>query len=207
MFNYTLGIPATNDNPSADQPLMKINNDNIPPLIAVDHVGFNLNQGGYHTVIHEITQTIDPAAIAGINQIYSKNYTPDTAGGTADTQLFNRTGVGGISQLTGNSAQADGWNWVGGVLLQWGTVTSGAFAGGSATGTVTFKNRVGGAIPFPTNCFVVIPNPFWTTASISPNGSGTVNINQTTLSKTSFTWKFNSNSGNYRGFYWFAVGN
>lgn len=211
-FTYNNLVPATNNDPSSDQPDMLINTQSINSIIAVDHVGFNAANGGYHKVIREITQVADPAALATFNQVYAKSYTPDTTGGTADTQLFTRTGAGTISQLTGynTTSATDGWQWVGGILLQWGkttTVSSGSFASGSASGTVTFKDRVAGAIPFPTNCFIVLTDLFWTTAGGAPSGSGTVNINITTLSNLSFAWQFNSNSSKYTGFHWFAIGN
>jgi hypothetical protein len=214
-FTYNNLVPATNNDPSVDQPQMLINTQSINSIIAVDHIGFNAGNGGYHTVIHQKTQVSDPAPIASFNQVYSKNYTPNTTGGIADTQLFAITGIGGISQLTGYSTQnsTDGWQWVGGILIQWGTVTtasSGSFSSGLASGSVTFKDRVSGAIPFPTNCFTVIATPFWQTASGAPStdiSAGGVSINQNTLSTTKFDWQFNSQSGRFRGFQWFAIGN
>src|ERR1041385_3031271 len=124
-FTYNRDIPDGPNNPSVDQPKMKTNTNSTDDLIAVDHVSFNLSSGGYHTVIHQTLQGSDPAAIPSINQMYSKDYTPDTTGGTADTQLFSMTGDGIISQLSGYQTTdiRNGWQWIGGILLQWGCVT------------------------------------------------------------------------------------
>lgn len=227
-YNYDTTVPAANNAPKNDQPVMQTNTASISGIIAEDHIGFNTPNGGYHKVIHQLTgagtQNLTrsgagavyaniPANIANVNQIIAGQYTPDTSGGTADTQLFSLSSGNIISQFTGFSLGdlEDGWQWLGGVLLQWGragdgTVTSGSFASGHAEGQVTFQNRVTGAIPFPNNCFIVLTVPQYTTAGI-PNGAGGVAINRATLSTNSFDYTFNSNSSQYVGFYWLAIGN
>lgn len=47
-FNYTQGIPAAQNNPSNDQPNMKVNNDSNYLIWDVDHYGFEDNNGGQH---------------------------------------------------------------------------------------------------------------------------------------------------------------
>ncbi len=217
-FTYTIGIPDSPDNPSNDQPNMKINNDSNNSIWGIDHIGFNSNNSGYHTIIHQpqqgtwnaVARTGDPVTTPGFQQTFPLLYTPDYTGAVSDTQLFTKTSGGGTSQLSGSASQSDGWVWSGGLLFQWGivtTVTSGSFSSGSATGSVTFKDRPpGSTIRFPSNCFIVIATPFWSTASTAPDGSGSVNVNQTTLSATKFDWKFNSSSGKYTGFFWYAIG-
>ncbi len=211
-FVFTRNIPLGSHNPSVDQNPMKNNFNSTDSIIDIDHFGFNDNLGGYHDIIHQPAQVADPAPIGGppqINQVYVKSYTPDTTGGVADVQLFNRTSVGQISQLTGynTSSTSDGWQWIGGILVQWGVV---AFAGGNSheTGTVTFKDRVAGAIPFPTNTFVVIPG-LRVASSGTTTSSNTIAIRSKSL--TQFSWVFNSSSSSgstaFPGFYWYAVGN
>ena len=122
-FSYTLGIPNGPNDPSNDQPNMKINNDNISAIIGVDHVTFNQNNGGYHTDIHQIPLGGDPGAMSGIGQIYSK-----TLG--SDQSLFYESGAGIITQLTGTNSSAflqntNGYIWIAGtILLQWGRKVS-----------------------------------------------------------------------------------
>jgi hypothetical protein len=201
-ISYNLGIPAQANDPSADQPNMLINTNSTSQIIGIDHVTFQnvLNPNGYHTIIHQTLQPSDPAAIAGYNQVYAKNYTPDSTGSATDTQLYSRTGLGGISQLTGHFATTDGWQWVGGVLIQWGRFTR----GGSwpSSGIIVFKDRVAGAIPFPTACFMV-----QLTLS-GPVGSTNGDMSVSAIGANQFTWQTNmSSSAAPTGFYWFAVGN
>lgn len=210
-LTYTTGIPDAPNNPSNDQPIMKVNNDSNNTIWTIDHFGFNDNQGGYHKVIHQPNQTVNPPPIsipAPINQIFSKSITPNTTGGVADTQLFTETALGKISQLTGFSTTApgDGWQWIGGILLQWGFKTFILPNPVSSSGTITFKDRVPGAIPFPTNCFIVITTTFWS-GGAGPTTASSVSINDNTITNTSFSWQYVTQVGKNSGFYWFALGN
>lgn len=51
-FSYDDTIPATNNNPSADQPKMLINTQSTKAILAVDHVTFGANDGGTHKQIN-----------------------------------------------------------------------------------------------------------------------------------------------------------
>jgi len=92
-YSFDDTIPDAANNPSQDQPLMKINNQSTAALIDVDHFGFNVANGGYHDVIHQPPQGADPAPINGVGQTFTK-----TIGG--DQQLFFESGNGVVSQLT-----------------------------------------------------------------------------------------------------------
>ena len=74
-IGYTLGIPATNNNPSTDQPNMQVNNDNNFAIWAVDHCTFNVDlpekSGQHHHVTFPITQA-DPVLAITSTQIYPK---------------------------------------------------------------------------------------------------------------------------------------
>tara|TARA_R110000868_G_scaffold121883_3_gene323341 strand:- start:11592 stop:12161 length:570 start_codon:yes stop_codon:yes gene_type:complete len=91
-FTYNANIPASGNNPSMDQPIMQENAQSISSLIAIDHVGFSTNNGGYH---HKVTlnDVTDPSTVAITNPeslIYSANGTADT-----NSQLFfkNQSGL------------------------------------------------------------------------------------------------------------------
>lgn len=210
-MSYTLDIPNAPNNPSKDQPLMKANTNAINTLIGVDHVSFNTANSGYHKVIHQILRTSNPAAIAGINQVYAKNYTPNATNGVTDTQLFNRTGIGTVTQMTGLVAGNEGYAWMGGMLIQWGSVS---FPPGQDElgGIVTFKDRDAPklCIDFPNDIFVVqmtLKSLFnGTTSSTASNTLGIYSE-----SRFTFEWKFTSSNSNgstrWPGFYWLAVGN
>ncbi len=218
-FDYTADVPGANNKPSVDQPKMKINTQSINDIIAQDHVTFNSQNGGYHTVIHGLAQNRTrsgvgaitanfPSSMSTIQQIFGATYTPDTTGGVSDTQLFSLTGNGGLSQITGNRATADGWCWMGGMLVQWGTITFGGSSSDHKTGTVTFKDRSTGCIPFPNNVFIVVPG-LQVASSGDTTASNTIAIRD--FSTTQFRYVFNSSSSTgsarYPGFYWAAVGN
>jgi hypothetical protein len=219
-FTFNTTVPAANDAPRNDQPIMQTNNASTAGIIAVDHIGFNVPNGGYHTLLHQPNQIVGgqaawnptagsgvPAAIAatkiaGVQQTFSMLYTPNSTGATADTQLFSLTGKGGISQLTGCFAFTDGWAWLGGILLQWGRITGLAGAWPTTPQTVTFKDRVAGAIPFANACFSVY------VTFIGPTSSSTGDICINSISATNFVWQFTgSSSASFGGFYWAAIGN
>ena len=212
-MTYTLNIPDGPNNPSQDQPLMKANTNAIDALISSDHITFNNGvQTGYHNIIHQKNRTTNPPTVAGINQVYSKDYTPDATNGVTDTQLFTKTGLGNVFQVTGFVTAGGGnagYCWIGGALLQWGIVN---FTAGldRTSGTVTFKDRNAGLtmIPFPNNCFAVT-NMFFSNGSASSNASNTIGV--VSLSKTAFSWSFSGSVSNsttfWPGFYWMAIGN
>ncbi len=175
------------------------NLDGTFQTLGVDHVNNNgipgSNPQGYHTVIHQVTQSANPATISGVNQLFSKI----AAIPSGDTQLFSRTGNGGVSQLTGNHGAANGFAWFSGILVQWGVVSS------ITNGMVSFNNNPSN-YNFPNSCFIVETQPYWVGAS-APNGAAGVSVKN--ISTTDFTWVFNTNSGAYTGggFYWIAIGN
>ncbi len=131
--------------------------------------------------------------------------------GVADTQLFAKTGLGGVSQLTGNFAATQGYAWVGGILIQWGVepIPNSPVNQNHKTSSVTFKDRGGtpSTIPFPNNCFVVV-------ATLEVTSSGNLvrdaNISIRSFTKTAFTWVFNgggTGTGQFQNFTWIAIGN
>lgn len=200
-MSYTQDIPNAPNNPSQDQPLMKANTNAIFSYVAVDHVPFNQSVSGYHTVIHQTTQANDPVTISGVNQVYAKNITPASTITVTDTQLFTRTGQGVISQLTGwiealdNDSLSQGYAWIGGILVQWGTSLI-------INNVITFKDRIPGAIKFPNNIFQV---------NLSLNAPGSTSAQATisarSITKSGFTMNPAGSIGSYTSFSWIAIGN
>ena len=202
---YTDNIPFSTNNPSSDQPIMEQNTNSINSVLSVDHSAFNTSDstGGYHSIIHQpvtlnattrsfnqTTRVFNPvvAAIANVNQLLTANVTDGSSVAATGSQIFNLNSNGGIAQLSGSSASPEGYVWAGGLLFQWGTVVDAA-----GIGTVTFKDRVSGAIPFPSSCFVVM-----TTLQNGPFGSIVIPL----ITNQDFTWAKNTASN----FTWFAVG-
>lgn len=194
-MTYTQNIPDGPNNPSQDQPLMKANTNAIFSLIGTDHINFNLPNSGYHNIIHQPPQGSDPVSIAGINQVYAKNVTPNSTVTSTDTQLFTETGAGIISQLTGNLLGLEGYAWVGGILLQWGQSSS-------TSTTITFKDRVAGAIPFPTQCFSV----YTSLRSIVSIPVPAASIGIVSKSTTQFKTQAQGDLSTISGFFWLAIG-
>jgi hypothetical protein len=220
---YVTNIPASGNNPSDDQPDMEVNTNSIPLLIGEDHHQFNDPLGGYHLIVHQDPNPLGPGPITWdqatrtpsqaitnivsppINQLVTMLVATQTAATSTDTQLFNYTANGGWSQLTGaltGTSPSDGYCWAGGILIQWGVKVG---LTPFTDGTVTFINRVSGAIAFPQQCFVVMATPVYTTTSSSSNFC-TVAIDTASINKNSFNWSFNAGSSDYKGFFWVAIG-
>jgi len=79
-FVFNPAIPAANNNPSVDQPDMLGNNVATDGIIAVDHIGFNLANGGNHLQMH-LPQYTAPAVVNGTATQGSVVY---SAAGVAD---------------------------------------------------------------------------------------------------------------------------
>lgn len=208
---YTPGYPPDGSTLGGTKVVIRNNLDGTFETLGVDHVNNNgepgSNPAGYHNVIRQVTQVADPSVTSpGVNQIYSKNYT--TPAGT-QTQLFTLNSGGGISQLTGTNGTVQGWQWLGGVLMQWGEVTISGAA--PYSGTVDFVTRNGtstNGINFTTNCFNVVTGfTSATTPNILNTSTAVVAIDTTAINKFGFKWNMNK-SGllGLGGFYWIAIG-
>lgn len=211
---FTRNRPTATEFLSVSQPVLYNNFNSSDDTMGIDHYPFSdtTAQNGQHKIIHQYQATLTrsgvgavianfPGATAQTNQLFSAAYTPDTSGAVADTQLFNLTGNGGLSQLTGNLATSDGWCWVGGILLQWGKVSLSSSS--SVQGSVTLKNRVPGAIPFPNNLWNVQATLHCKNGTQTGNSQ---NVSIFTLTTGSFFWNYTGGSP-YDSFYWLAIGN
>lgn len=104
-FNYNAGIPATNNDPSVDQPNMQTNTNSINGIFPVDHFGFNNNLGGWHNVIHMPRQLSPPPAVTSPSPGAGSLYTMIPSGGT-DAQLYYTSPGASVTQLTGAGSTA-----------------------------------------------------------------------------------------------------
>jgi hypothetical protein len=205
---YTPGYPPDGSSLGQTKATIRNNLDGTFQTLAIDHIDNNgqpgSNPAGYHTDIHMVpqgtwdssTRTGNPAPIVGFAQLCALNWTPSYAGATADTQLFNVTGGGGVSQLTGNNSNQEGWAWMGGMLIQWGKVISTL-----QTDSVSFTGRSATGIDFPQNAFAI---------TCTPHVTGPTNhvseIYVQNLSTTGFTWYQADKATSQQGFYWVAIG-
>lgn len=191
-FAYNLGIPNGPNNPSNDQPNMKINTNSINSIIGVDHLTFETATGGdsdgYHTVIHLVNQSSDPAL--GVEpQLYSKTSTFGTGG---PQLFFEGLAPGSVSQLTGNHAASPGYVIIAGLVFQWGSITGTPIVDGQA---VTFFTS------FIANVFSVTLGP----TSNSTNDK-TISITTGSVGLGGFTVS-TSNTSSFQTLYYMAIGN
>ena len=195
-LNYTTGIPNAPNNPSNDQPIMQTNANSISTWVEQDHIGFNTNNGGYHLAAHCEDYGGDPATLGGFGTYYAK-----TIG--SDIQAFFKSGLGVVTQLTGPTAPSvtnSGFGYVflpGGLLLQWGYVNSTS----SSFHTVNFATNNNN---FPNECLGVFTQVYG--SGTPATSQGNIDIRASTVSNSSFQWAFVSNSAQYTGFYWLAIG-
>lgn len=215
LFTYELNIPDGPHNPSNDQPLMELNNNIIPDLIAVDHMTFNVNNGGQHKAVHfnqdasyvpvPLDYPITTPLLVTATDLGAGNNLPGSR-----PQLFYYSGDASESAAQYAITDSGGlFNPIGpfgstivtcGFIYKWGVKAFAPIAT-HQTGSINFSSA---GAAFPTNCFNVI-------VSLIANNAGT--LGQGTISvlngpsKTAFTWVFNGVPTDYSGFYWWAVGN
>lgn len=203
---YVPGYPPDGSSLGQTKSTIRNNLDGTFQTLAIDHINNNGVPGsqppGYHTVIHQVPQA-SVSTVAGYNQVFSGvpgtlivNGVTTPAIPPTDQQLYSLTGGGILSQLTGHSAATNGYQWVGGLLFQWGIINS-----LSSTGTVTFATS---NVSFPNNCFNV-------QITLIAHSGGTSSSNTAapitgTISKNAFNYSY-TGSTSYVGFYWTAIGN
>jgi hypothetical protein len=187
----------------------------LDTTFGVDHTKFSNGtaQNGYHTTAHFIPFStpstnppdnyppVVPVAVSTIGELFCCR-TND--GINTDSTLFFQSGGGRLMQLTRNLtilAANNGYTFIpGGFILQWGQITSVA----STFQTLTFATN---NIAFPNKCFCIFTQPYGTGTPPSSDEQATVDIRKSTVSATSFEWCYKTNSSQYTGFYWIALGN
>jgi len=194
---YQSTKPAPNDDLDVSVTDIQQNFLTSNTVIDIDHYPFdNLTANkGYHKVIHQ-PPVLSPAAVASVGQLYVKDVTVNTV---TDTQLFFKTGLNGESQLTGNDASTTGYQWIGGVLIQWGRVVANVSTG-VENFAITFPNRV-----FSINFGMIV------TGASTTNHAGQVYLKALfpTINGavTKFNWRQADLSADAIGFYYTAIGN
>lgn len=89
MVVYNRDIPATPNNPSNDQPLMKTNTNANDDIWAVDHVGFNSLVSGKHQQVTFISENSAAAPTDPVSVLYTG---AGTASSIADLYFRNQNG-------------------------------------------------------------------------------------------------------------------
>jgi hypothetical protein len=145
LFQFDATVPATNDNPSADQPDMLVNNQSTVGILGVDHVTFNLNNGGQHKAItfNQDASYVPSGFPVNPPQLFTN--TVDGAGNALPNgvpELFFYSGSAPQSKNQYVSTANGSALLPGGIIIKWGI--------SSVIGTgpnFTFP------VAFPNNCF------------------------------------------------------
>jgi len=194
-FTYNRDIPDGPNNPSQDQPKMKVNTNSTDDLINVDHVSFQQADGGNHRkstyLSNTYTLVAPPASIAGQVVVYAYNTGP---GGNALALV--RDGVATGFQLTNTQYPAltatDGFSWLpGGIIIQWGKK-----AAPGSSGVVTFP------LSFPSG-----NPPLSIQVSLERNsGNQSVTVDSATPPSAA-GFDYLSSTGGSVNLFWIAIGN
>lgn len=98
-FTFTNTIPAANNSPSNDQPLMLVNNQSTASLLAIDHIGFNAAFGGNHLQMHLPSYAITPTVVSSAATEGSLIYTGAGTADAAHAQCFFKIDNSGLTFL------------------------------------------------------------------------------------------------------------
>jgi hypothetical protein len=185
LIPFDPSVPATNDNPSSDQPDMLTNNMSTLNILGVDHVTFNLNNGGQHTAI---TFNQDASYVpVSFPVTPPKLFTAPDAGGLAQLIYYTGTAAQGANQY-GIEGSTGSIMLLAGVIIKWGN--------SNVIGTGPNLNFLS---TFPNNCFGV-----QVTGTAQAYTGGFVVKNPTASGAT--IYRTDGSSGNTPYFY-FAIGN
>jgi hypothetical protein len=190
---YTPGYPPDGSSLGQTKVVIRNNLDGTFQTLGVDHINNNGAPGaqpaGYHSVIHMVPQGSNPPRVNGYGQLFSKVVNSFTS----DAALFWETGGGLIQQLTVNLTPVlatNGYTFLpGGLIYQWGVLSSPAQAG-----FITFP------VPFPNNCF----NVQLTIRRDSSTGTQAVYLNG---SPATNRFGYTGSSSSNTALFWTAIGN
>lgn len=201
-FAYTLNIPAATNNPSADQPNLLTNTNNIGALIGVDHITFGIDNGGCHIKStyqgNLFTLLSPPPTIPGQIAVYNNVTTGGSTlayvrdGQATGIQLTDFHAPGAVSGVVGGGTFVSTNSFLpGGFIIQSGHVTA-----PSSSNPVIFP------VTFPVGVVSIILNVLFTGDSLAHYAS------VTSFSSSQFTFKtdvsFSGSPLNY--LFWTAIG-
>jgi|TARA_R110000868_G_scaffold11599_2_gene56661 hypothetical protein len=196
-YTYITNIPASSNNPSADQPNMQINTNSIDDIIEVDHFSFNDNLGGYHKQVNLVNSVANPGTPAGVGSVlFSKSndwYFQNASLGLNAIQMTNAAYFP-IQAINGGRTFLPG-----GMIMQWGFVVAGGTFSNFDTGAVVFP------VAFPTIVINVLTTPGYGGAQPTSTSGMVVSI-KNPVPNSGFTWAVNTGSSAYNTFYWQALG-
>jgi hypothetical protein len=75
-FPFNFGIPAANNNPSSDQPIMQQNNVSSYGILGVDHVTYGLTNAGTHKTVTFEGTSLNPPLPGDYYQLLPQQFPP-----------------------------------------------------------------------------------------------------------------------------------
>lgn len=189
-ISYITGIPASNHNPSSDQPNMLINTNSIAQYVAVDHVPFNTATSGQHEQVTFNANNV-PSVPTSPPVLFTN--IQDGAGNTLPgsiPELFFYSGSAAVSQNQYVSQANGSVVLMGGIIMKWGIYNL------PGTG---FNQPVIFPVAFPNNCFSVV-------AIANAGTNGVTVASCTSLSTTGFT-AIKTSSSTSLNINYIAIGN
>lgn len=153
---YTTGIPDAPNNPSTDQPNMKVNNDSNSAIWLEDHYGFNDNLGGEHKQVTYSKLNIGdnvPGVPADPNSV---TYTNAGIAAPTHPQAFYRNSQG-IFPMSAIRAFA-------------------SFDSRLTAGVATVNNSFNLIVANPVNCTSVSSSRYIFTIELLPNATNTNDV-------------------------------
>jgi hypothetical protein len=75
-FPFNFGIPAANNNPSSDQPIMQQNNVSSYGILSVDHVTYGLTNAGTHKTVTFEGTSLNPMLPGDYYQLLPQQFPP-----------------------------------------------------------------------------------------------------------------------------------
>lgn len=138
-FSFNQNIPAANNDPADDQPLMLQNNLSTFDIIEVDHVGFNTVNGGYHSQVTFSANQSAPGFGTGVSDLFV-----NAVSGISELFFQNSAGT---QQLTGQpiiNGSLTGIHLASGLKIVYSTILS--FSSSGSTFTLPFAFTTGPAV-------------------------------------------------------------
>jgi hypothetical protein len=220
------GIPTGLVNLDVDYQNLQNNFQQLDTTFGIDHTTFSNQtaQNGFHTEIHMIpfstTTTnapnnqpvVQPTATAGVGQVWSAQIND---GINVDEALYFLTGSNRNIQLTRNFVPTNSGNGStmlpGGLILNWGfhNAAGGNFSNGATSDASAGESVLTLSQSFPNNMYIFGGSLTYTQTN-RPSGPGTLSARQSQLNSgpiTTVNWQVNTDTNNYIGFIWYALGN
>lgn len=178
-YPININIPATNNDPADDQPLIRINFSNINSYLNIDHINPAAVGAGTHKQVTFYSNNV-PTPPVSPPVLFT-----DTVAGLPQLKFYSGDSSHSSSQYVASTSGST--FLLGGIILKWGTTAN------LASGSV-----VGFPSAFPNNCYVV------TAVQNSASPTPTL-ISVANLTTTGFQFYFAG--GGTRTIYYVAVGN